>query len=583
MGLYPNSTKGMVRFIVFRTAPVFFMKKSFTKVLSVFLATILAVSVLFAMPATAVNELDAQDRIQRVTIAEDRYSTEVRDSFSKGFFNILEKALMLIVKSLSLTFATPDTWVDLEDYVPSQFYAGNDTFIDAPAANAKWNLGYANASMLDGMDVIGKYYVAGSIAVGDKFATEVLDDLKVRTIALNDGSGRGTHLFIVCDSYGLSYTEVQNIRAELADFAEENNILSINVSVLHQHSAIDTYGMNGNIFEMVLLNPSRTLFGVEAHNGKNDEFMQNLYKVCKETAIEAVANLEPGTLTFAQADVKEFVRDKRDPMVMDNNFNIFAFNPDNAQSNDTYLIQSPIHCVSYGASTTTVTGDYPYHVEKYLNEENVNMFMYMGAQQSTSLARDEGLGDLVNDTMTDEQKQDLVGQVMSDRVLTAVAGSDIEVNPILNVRIENAVFKLDNAILALAGKASMFETEVVKSGFNEYSLVTEIGYVEIGNSFAWTMIPGELAPELAFGGYLPADVSWSGEDFNNTNLSEIVGEERYVLPMGLCNDQIGYIIPDNNYMSLIAEESDSLEFVSIGINTASTLLASFKALVDSVR
>ena len=49
--------------------------------------------------------------------------------------------------------------------------------------------------------------------------------------------------------------------------------------------------------------------------------------------------------------------------------------------------------------------------------------------------------------------------------------------------------------------------------------------------------------------------------------------------MGLCNDVVGYIVPDNNYMPMIAPECSSIEFVSLGKQTASLLMEGYQALI----
>lgn len=550
--------------------------------ISVVLSVVMMLSV-FTSAAFAVNENEAGAFISKVTEVEGKYSQEVRGGASKWFYERLNGLLMGAVKLISGFFSVPDSWVYEDKYVTENFYMGTADFLSQPARGAKWSLGYSSASILEGQDVLDNaHYVAGSIAFTDKFATEVIDDLKCRSIAINDGSSRGTALFIVLDAYGISIPTVKRIRAELADFAKSNGVVSINVCVLHQHSAVDTFGMNGNIFEMALLNPWRTLFGAEdrVRNGANEEFMSNMVSVCVETAKQAVEALEPGALYYTKADMSDYHIDKRDPQVNDENFNIFVFDPDNKGSGDTYIIESMIHCVSFGASTTTVSGDYPYYLEKALNSSGANMLMLMGAQQSTSLNRSSDHPAL-NDSMSTVEKVAAIGEDMADRILAAADSMKVEVNPLLNIRSAQLKLAITNPILALAGKAGMFKESVVKTGFGKYAVVTEIGYMELGDSFAFTMIPGELAPEIAYGGTLPAQVSWNGGSFDYPTLQQLAGD-RKLIPLGLCNDQIGYIIPDNNYMPLIVEESDSLEFVSLGSETASALVKSFEGLIGGV-
>ena len=104
--------------------------------------------------------------------------------------------------------------------------------------------------------------------------------------------------------------------------------------------------------------------------------------------------------------------------------------------------------------------------------------------------------------------------------------------------------------------------------------------MELGEDMAFAIIPGELAPELAYGGTLSAEYAWSGEDWPYLSLAEIAqdvsGRELYVL--GLANDQIGYILPGNDYMPMIYENSQSIEFVSLGENTGATIVEAFASV-----
>ena len=62
-------------------------------------------------------------------------------------------------------------------------------------------------------------------------------------------------------------------------------------------------------------------------------------------------------------------------------------------------------------------------------------------------------------------------------------------------------------------------------------------------------------------------------------MQKIAGErDLYVL--GLANDQIGYIVPDNDYMSMLHSDSKSIEFVSLGKTTASRIVEEFALTVS---
>jgi hypothetical protein len=62
------------------------------------------------------------------------------------------------------------------------------------------------------------------------------------------------------------------------------------------------------------------------------------------------------------------------------------------------------------------------------------------------------------------------------------------------------------------------------------------------------MIPGEIFPELVYGGYLTAEGSSmeKGPEFCPSPLTEIAGD-RNLLIFGLANDEIGYIVPPNDF------------------------------------
>lgn len=538
------------------------MKKFFTAVVAVCLCFCLT----FSSVAVAGVETNT-----------DSYSTP--STIEKMFFNVLDDLVENLLKAIVNFFPTPASWDS--DEIVEGFMKGTEEFLDAPAAVGKWSLGYDSRSILpeNKDDVIGQYYVAGTIDVANKYVTAVHDDLKVRTVAMSDGSGRGISVFAVVDAYGLSLSDVREIRTRLADYAAEKGINSITVAVMHQHSAIDTFGMNGNIFEMVLFNPAFTLFGQTTVNGKNKTYMENLYTKCTESITAAAEGMTEGEMYLGTADASKYTYDKRQPYVMDPNFNRLRFVPDDG-SKETWLVSSPVHCVGNGAGGTEVTGDYPYYAEQVINAEaDANLLFYLGAEQSTTQERNEDtVVGFVEEGTSMEHTKGFGISIAND--LIAIS-EETKVEPLLNIAYKEITLPIDNQILLLAGKASLFEN-CVKKVDGVYSVVTEVGYMEIGENLAFAIIPGELAPELAYGNCLGADFSWSGEDWAYPSMQEIVTEhagDRELHVLGLANDQVGYIVPDNNYIPMLHEDSGSIEFVSLGQTTASRIVAEFGCVV----
>lgn len=496
-------------------------------------------------------------------------------------YNILDYLLNTVVGAIGAIIPNPD-WEMAEEYVSENLCVGTSTFLDEPAENAKWSLGYSSASLLTGNELDGKHYVGGTIRFYDKVATEVYDDLRVRTIAVDDGSGRGITVFAVIDAYGLANSDVREIRSRLASYAAEKNIVSINVSVLHQHSAVDTFGMNGNIYAAAFLNPILNLLGVKTTNGKNADYMENLFNVTAQSVKNAVGNMTTGKMYFSKVDVTDYIWDRRNPQVNDTNLNRFRFVPDNG-SRDTWLVTSIIHCVGNSSERSELTGDYPYYVEKVINSEaDANMIMLMGAQQSNSMRRNTTTVEGFYSGMPYLEVLSKFGTSLGKKLVAIDNSTETEVAPLLNIKHKEINLRIDNNVMLVAGKCGLFTNKVVKTDTNKFEVVTEIGYMELGTDLAFAMIPGELAPEIAYGGCLEGEDAWNYGTWDYPYIKDLARDGRELRVLGLTNDQVGYIVPDNNFMSMLAEESQSVEFVSLGKNTASTIVGGMSELINSI-
>lgn len=540
------------------------MKKKSTKILALLLSLVCLFSV-FAVPAAA------EDEVAEVSAIE------------KGFFNFTDVLVNGLVSGIASIIPKPQSWINEADYVSENVPVGTEKFLDAPAANAQWSLGYAQNSIIEGQHVIGKnHFVSGGIAISPKYPTQIIDDSKVRVIAMNDGSGRGTVVFAVLDAYGLANNDVREIRARIADFAKANNIVSVNVAVLHQHSAVDTFGMNGDIVEAVFLNPLRNFINgiagktiFELHNGKNDDFQNNLFNVTVDTIETAVAQMETGKLYYGEVDIEEYVRDKRPPYALENTLNRFRFVPDNAESKETWFSTSEIHCVGNGVQGTQITADYPYYMEEYVNDNaDANFMLLLGAELATSQNHDPFNSETYPEGVEGYM---ILGEKLGEKLASIT--EEREIAPLLNITHKEIKLEIENQIMHLAAKAGLFENQAIITA-DGVKVVSEIGYMEIGTDLAVALVPGELEASIAFGGGLGKDDAWRGEDWKYDSIQTLAGE-RELLVFGLCNDQIGYIVPTNDYMPMLWEDSKSIEFVSLGSQTAITYMDELTALIKS--
>ena len=207
-------------------------------------------------------------------------ATEVTSEVERGFYRFVDGLLDVVVGGIMNLIVEPRSFVDKDDYVSENFYEGNspEEFIKFPAADAVWMVGYDNSSIKTGKELLEEHYVGGSLSITKKLADEVRDDQKIRTVAISDG--RGISIFASIDTFGLANNEVRVIREKFQAYADSQNwdITSINISALHQHSCVDTLGLNGDIVAALFLSPIRNIFGIKNPSGLNDVFMANLYK-----------------------------------------------------------------------------------------------------------------------------------------------------------------------------------------------------------------------------------------------------------------------------------------------------------------
>ncbi len=571
------------------------------KVLAVILSVILTFSAI-AVPASAADiKLPA---------------TSVENVFEM----FVEQLLSFVLSYLNKYWpGYEDKWSDSENYEAENFYPGEESFDKEVAEGAQWKVGYAGASLLEGINPMdGDYFLAGSLEpIMGRVPTKVLDDQRVRVYAISDGVG-GVVVHAVIDGFGMSRGDVQKIRALMADFAEENNVIAINVSVLHQHSCIDTLGMNVPLAQALIMNTGNAALGglLDEHKvQKNQQFMENVFNKTAYAMKRAVKNMKDGELYYGSADIAEYVKDKRDPQTADTEIQRLRFVPDDGTS-ETWILEAGIHCTSIGAGPDELTADYPYYIEKTIREEvGANVVFIQGAELAVTsrniylceecgaiatvekdlaveiscpngciesvVGKDYGTAaDLWNQANENENKDGIVrmkeyGYILGKEVIGITAEEKLD--PVLNIAMKEVVLDVDNGILTLAAREDVLNAVIVKNGDN-YNMITEIGYMELGNSVATFLCPGEFDPLLVFGGPQSGDASWSGEEWSMPALKDSTDCEN-IMVVGLCNDQAGYVLRDNEYHSLLSENE---EINVISKTAGSTFVGEFMNLIADV-
>ena len=503
------------------------------------------------------------------------------DTVGHKFYQAVDKLIDLLVRMIN-TMIPGLNWTGRfpsgSKYTPVKTLMGEESFDTSVSPDAHWRMGFADASLLEGLDVTDdSYYLAGSLeAMEGRATTEIVDDQTVNTYALSDGVS-GTVVHVVLDGYGIARGDVLEIRSRLAGFAEKNGIIAINVSVLHQHSCIDTLGLSAPLVPALLKNPAQTLTqkdDMNALSGKNSVFMENLFTVVTRTVTEAVGNMTDGTLYYGSADASDLIRDKREPYTFDGEIHRLRFVPDDREKNEIWVCEAGMHCVTFGAAPDVLSSDFPYYLKQYVKEKTGADLVFI---EGAELAITAEYGAMPYDDSTLAGKPAAMGKALGEKLIAI--DNDTPLDPVLNIKIVEMRVDADNEILILAVREGLISSIVTKDGLSRYTIVTELGYMELGNRLGVLLAPGEVAPEILWGGAASPDASWNGESWRYPPLADLCGAEKLIC-FGLCNDQIGYILCDNDVRSYLTENE---EIVSSSTTAASTLVKTFIELIDSVK
>lgn len=574
------------------------MKK---KVLSVILATVM----IFSITVTPVSAIDFES---------------TSDPFTKAIARVIGTVFDSLVDVVNIFLRENDKFVDEDEYVYDNFYKGTAEFIDEAAPGANWSLGQSSASLVPENWEEYNLFLGGFISEQNFFTNdvrEILDDMKVRVIALNDGSGRGTAIFATIDSIGVSNGDIRHIRGMLQDFAVENDINSINLFATHTHSGVDTQGLWTDIFRKWPKNIFSAFTGlIETEQGTDPEYMEFFYaKVC-DAIIDAVDSMTEGTMTFARKDIGEkYFSNKNRPSCssLDTELKRFVFTPYDTSITPTIILNMSAHPDVVGLATEDdptkghgISGDYIYYIGETINNAGYNFMFFNGSIAGIYIGRISAKADRRVDiaanygreigkmtlgmTMTEEE-------ILSDEYLMSLnltaeqteghnytpwyegwePAEETAVEPILNIKIASVEINVTNPVIMAAGKLGVVNYLIKKSG-SEYYVTTEIGYMEIGEDVKIAFVPGEICTDLIYGGNaLTADGSVNEENYEGQTLCEIFGDD--IIIFGLANDAVGYIVPENDYSMALAF-GHYQELLSLGKSEATVLFEAYENLLD---
>ncbi|MBT3180279.1 MAG: hypothetical protein HOB40_07045 [Candidatus Marinimicrobia bacterium] len=414
-------------------------------------------------------------------------------------------------------------------------------------------------------------------------AQGVHDDIWARVMVLETGD---TRLAIVgLDAVGFLHDEVVDIRKSLAESLELDYCI---IASTHNHEGPDLVGIWGESF---------------LSSGVNPDYMEDVKSKTKIAIEEAVAQLRPAKLRFAQDLVNgaRFVMDTRKPEELDAGLRIIQAIDIEADTTLGSLVSWGNHPETLWSENLLITSDFPHYiretVEKGIHRDGTTLVEGIGG---TAVYMSSSVGGLMTtrppfeipDMFTGEmltgatfEKTEAQGQNIGYLLLRALSGDqsvDITESSI-SIMAKTVLLPLENNYWKLG-----FALGVIKHGLSGWMEVrTEVAAFKIGPA-SFLSIPGEIYPEIVNGGV----VSPPGQDYPISPIevpylrSIMDGQFKFVF--GLANDEIGYIIPKSEWdveppYLYNADSSPYGEINSLGSKTGPIIYSHLVDLINKLK
>jgi hypothetical protein len=434
-------------------------------------------------------------------------------------------------RSIAPDLSQYDPWVDVNSN--GEYDEGVDTYTD-----------------LNGNGKFDGVWIAGFGT--NRPATGIHDDPEVRVLALRNNGV--TLVLASLDSVGIFHNDFIDIRKSLDPGLKIDHVA---LSSTHVHEVPDTmkiwsYAFRLNIRGKKLDVP---IWGFDYGH------LEMIKRRTKEAIEEAVAKLQPCDMYCATVEIKPegFVNDSRDPQVLDNNMYLFRFTRPGTEDTIATFVNWGNHPETLGGDNTIITADFPHFLRKGM-EEGVSDPNGVAGFGGMCLYFQGIVGGLMTQLHTTVPHRDGLRSFREASFEKADAlGSNLAIVACKALRNPDLVWKNENPRVQFAAKTykaplqGQFKYGIMLGVIHEGyywggKAKTEVNCIRIGDVLVLT-VPGEIYPEIVVGGV----EAKPGRDFEIAPvevppLKEFMNAKaRMSLTIGLCNDQIGYIVPKSQW------------------------------------
>ncbi len=404
-------------------------------------------------------------------------------------------------------------------------------------------------------------------------ATGVNDPLWARSIVLQ--SGDLIIGLVVMDLVGLFYDDVEGIRERVYEAIDMDYLI---VLTTHNHNSPDTMGIWGK---------------TPLKHGIDPDYQEYVREKASMSVIEAYRAMEDVNITIAQAEIDGLQADSRIPHVYDKRVTTLLF--EGKQGVVGSLVHWSNHPEALGGNNPIITSDFPHYVRENMEGNLGGVSLYVngaigGLINPLRVKIHRGDGTSVPDNSFEKAK--IIGDRVAQTSISSLENAQT-LSPSLKVSCVPTYLPESNGTLRLLSLMGVIRRSTYWRGLPVGRLgthiKTETGILAIGE-LQIALIPGELFPELFYGGHLNEEAANPHVEPEPILKEHMRGDVNLIF--GLANDEIGYIVPANDFLygTLIGGRrkdrngrSHYEETVSLGKNTAGLLSEYFIMGVNALQ
>ena len=469
----------------------------------------------------------------------------------------------------TIIFSMPKKYFTTDSEANKYMLAGDKKF--SSEKGEYFTCGFSKSVLTPDDIADGKYFIAGYDSNNPAFG--VFDDIYARAVYIDDNTGSGGVVMCAVDAVGLSRNDINRIRRIVINSRKIPNLKSINICATHSHASIDTQGLWGEkIYKC----------------GRNEEFMESLRKKTAAAIISAYENRADGKLYYAVKKTEDMQFDCRTPDTFDPNITKIRFESFDGTKN-ICMVNFATHAELMGSEINKISADFPaYMIKEIEKNNNCDAVFYNGAIGGMISAKE--IKKVYRNEIDCEEYTKQFGKSLGEIVNGLT--DEKELAPMINVKSVLVKILASNFVLILARFLKVLNNDIFRDKNRSQAYIfTEVGYLELGDEeIGMFLIPGELFPELYNGEFLTEETSASGKKAEYKILKN-QSNAKHTFVVGLCNDELGYIIPENDFhlhsrLPYINNANDRLnrnhyeETNSTGPKTARTLLEATDRLIS---